>query len=150
MTAGCWRHRLLDFPACGGREAETLTLFPAEAAAAEPARQEKVRCRPCAAALAAAQRRAEESQRLHAGPDNALLLRENPGYKELLWKHRFGPVEPETPEVLAAYQQANLRAAEALDTALYVLGQEPKAAQKYARRAYAEYLQDYANSPEHF
>ena len=149
MSDGCWRHRLLNFPACG-QEAEALTLFPAETAAPEPARPEPIRCRPCAAVLAKAQSRAEAKNRLAAGPDNALLLQENPAYKELLWKHRFGPVEPETPEVLAAYQQANLRAAEALDTALYVMGQEPKAAQKYARRAYAEYLEDYANSPEHF
>ena len=146
----CWRHRLLDFPACGGRpEPGTTPLFP-EAELPPPTDPEKVPCAACASALRAAQRQAQEQNRLAAGPDNALLLRLSPSYREFLWKHRFGPVEPETPAVLAAYQQANLRAAEALDTALYVMGMLPAKAQKYARRAYREYLQDYASNPEYF
>ena len=152
MTAAdrCWRHRLLDFPACGGRpEPGTALLFP-EAELPPPADPKQTSCAACASILKTAQRQAEEQSRRDAGPDNALLLRRCPPYREFLWKHRFGPVEPETPAVLAAYQQANLRAAEALDTALYVMGLPPAKAQKYARRAYSEYLQDYASNPEYF
>ena len=148
-ASGCWRHRLLDFPACGGPEATTPTLFP-EPERPPPADPEKVSCAACRRALQAAQRLAQEQSRRDAGPDNALLLRRIPAYREFLWKHRFGPVEPETPEVLAAYQQANLRAAEALDTALYAMGLPPAQAQKFARRAYSEYLQDYASNPDYF
>ena len=147
-AAGCWRHRLLDFPACG-RESAALTLFP-ETEFPPPSDPAKIPCAACAIAVKAALRQAKEQSRWGAGPDNALLLKETPAGRDLLWKHRFGPVEPETAEVLHTYQQANLRAEEALDTALYVLGLPPARAQQYARRAYAEYLQDYANSPEHF
>lgn len=148
MTGGHWQHRILGITACGADPAPAGTA-PA-AISQEATDPERIACLRCAVAVKAALRRAREQNRLTAGPDNALLLRQGLLPPSMLWKHRFGPEPPETPEVLAAYQQANLRADEALDTALYVMGMEPKAAQEYARRAYADYLQDYANNPEHF
>ena len=148
MTGGHWQHRILGITACGADPAPAGT---APAAAAQVATDpERIGCLRCAVAVKAVLRRVREQNRLTAGPDNALLLRQGLLPPSMLWKHRFGPEPPETPEVLAAYRQANLRADEALDTALYVMGMETKAAQEYARRAYAEYLQDYANDPEHF
>ena len=149
MTGGHWLHRLLGCTACGADPAPDGIMPAALAAMTAPTDPGKIGCLLCAVAVKAALRRAREQNRLTAGPDNA-LLRQGLLSPDLIWKHRFGPEPPETPEVLAAYRQANLRADEALDTALYVMGMESKAAQEYARRAYAEYLPDYANAPEHF
>ena len=106
-------------------------------------------CTRCAAIVKTAPRRTRARNFLTASPDDALLLQQGQAESDRLWKHRYGPVEPETEQVRAAYYQANLRADEALDTALYVMGMEPPAAQGYARQAYRDYLQDYASNPEY-
>ena len=141
MTGRHWQHRLLGFTACGADPAPQGTE-----PAAQPA---QISCAGCAAAVKTALRQARERNFLTASTDDALLLQQGQAESDRLWKHRYGPVEPETEQVRAAYFQANLRADEALDTALYVLGMEPPAAQIYARQAYRDYLQDYASNPEY-
>ena len=142
MTGRHWQRRLLGFTACGADPAPQGTE-----PAAKPA---QISCAGCAAAVKTALRRTREWNFLTASTDDALLLQQGQAESNRLWKRRYGPVEPETEQVRAAYCQANLRADEALDTALYVMGMEPPAAQEYARQAYRDYLQDYASNPEYY
>ena len=89
---------------------------------AAPTDPEQIGCLRCSIAVKAALRRARERGYPAASPDDALALQQKELDRRMLWKRRYGPEPPETAEVWQAYEQANLRAEEALDTALYVPG----------------------------
>lgn len=143
MTGQHWQSQLLGSAACGA--------LPGPGESPPAAKPELIGCLRCAVAVKSALRKARERNYFGAGPDSALLLQEGRLDPATLWKHRYGPAEqPGVKEVPIQSYEANCRAEEALDTALYVMGLDPERAQRRALRAYRNHLADYAATLEYY